>query len=151
MDIFDKAFGRERTPNIRERTLVNVFKNGGFPEYIIYYQEAINDYNSQNYHGALIKIDEAIEKSDIDDWEHFAFKANVLEYFEQYDQAIDNYIKAIDFARDDIRVYALYHQIGFCNLKLGNNNKAIKFKKCYNCILSPKVLFICYRFKTKAS
>lgn len=127
MNIFDKAFGRERTPNIRKRTLANLFKDGGFPEYIIYYREAINSYNSQNYHWALINIDEAIEKSDIDDWKHFAFKANILEYFEQYNQAIDNYIKAIDFAQDDIRVYALYHQIGFCCLNLGDNNKAIEF------------------------
>ena len=74
MNIFDKAFGRERTPNIRKRTLSNLFKDGGFPEYIIYYREAINSYNSQNYHWALINIDEAIEKSDIDDWKHFVFK-----------------------------------------------------------------------------
>ncbi|WP_448826661.1 tetratricopeptide repeat protein [Capnocytophaga bilenii] len=124
MNVFIKAFGRQKTTSLRKR---EGFGLKTIPEYLSYYNQAINDYNSQNLKGALVNINKTIEKSDIDDWKHFAFKANVLEDLGNYTDAISNYEKAIDFAGDDVHVYAQYHQIGLCYLKLGNNNKALEF------------------------
>lgn len=124
MNIFTKAFGRNRTAFLRKRENLNF---GALPEYVIYYKQAIDDYNQQNLNSALLNINRTIEKSDIDDWKHFAFKANVLEDLGNYAEAIKNYEKAIDFAGDDIRIYAQYHQLGFCYLNLGNDQKALEF------------------------
>lgn len=124
MNIFTKVFNRQRTTPLRKK---DVFNLKVLPEYLLYYNQAINDYNCQNLNGALFNINRTIEKSDIDDWKYFAFKANVLEDLGNYVDAISNYEKAIDFAGNDIYVYAQYHQIGFCYLKLGNNQKAFEF------------------------
>lgn len=125
MNIFEKIFGIKKTENTKTRKLSDLDK--GIPEYVVYYQQAIGSYNSQNYKVALDNINKTIEKSDIDDWKYFAFKANVLEDLGKYQDAIESYTKAIYFAGDNIRVYALFHQIGFCYLSLGNNHKAIEF------------------------
>jgi tetratricopeptide repeat protein, tpr, putative (fragment) len=124
MNIFTKAFGRNRTAFLRKRENLNF---GALPEYGIYYKQAIDDYNQQNLNSALLNINRTIENSDIDDWKHFAFKANVLEDLGNYAEAIKNYEKAIDFAGDDIHIYAQYHQLGFCYLNLGNDQKALEF------------------------
>ncbi|MFJ1331907.1 tetratricopeptide repeat protein [Capnocytophaga canimorsus] len=127
MNIFYEAFRRERTTNIKVRELSKILLNGNLPEYLIHYQKAIDDYYNQNYQEALVNINKTIAISDIDDWRHFAFKANVLEDLGRYNEAIENYTKAIDYAGDDIRIYAQYHQVGFCYMSLNNHKKAIEF------------------------
>ncbi|WP_111966940.1 tetratricopeptide repeat protein [Capnocytophaga canis] len=52
-----------------------------------------------------------------------------MEDLGRYNEAIENYTKAIDYASDDIRIYAQYHQIGFCYMSLNNHKKAIELKK----------------------
>jgi len=126
METFEQAFKRVRTENTKKRTFANLL-GGLSSNYLTYYQTAINDYNSQNLYSALDNINKTIEKSDINDWKHFAFRANVNEDLHRFKEAISDYEKAIDFSTNDINVYALYHQIGFCYLNHGNNNKAIEF------------------------
>ncbi len=126
MNIFKKAFGEERLPNTKKRTFANLL--GGInANYLQDYLVAQNDYNNGNFNSSLNNINKVIEKSDVNDWKHFAFRANVLEDLKQYDKAISDYKTAIGFAIDDIEVYALYHQIGFCYLSLGKNEKAEEF------------------------
>lgn len=120
------AFGRERKPNTKKRSFFDLFKNKNFG-YVTYFQTATNHYLNGNNQGALVNINTTIEKSDINDWQHYAFRANVYEDLQNYKQAIVDYEQAIEFASDDIQVYALYHQIGFCYLNLGNNLKASEF------------------------
>lgn len=126
MDIFQKAFGRIRTTNTKKRTFSNMFSGLG-TGYILYYQNANNDYLSGNLQSALNNINKTIEKSDINDWKHFAFRGNIYEDLKNYQQAITDYEQAIEYAQSDIEVYALYHQIGFCYLNLNNNEKASEF------------------------
>lgn len=126
MEAFEKAFKRVRTENTKKRTFSNLL-GGISSNYLTYYQTAINAYNNQNLNSAIENINTTIEKSDINDWKHFAFRANVYEDLRRFPEAISDYEKAIEFATNDIVVYALYHQIGYCYLNLGNNNKAIEF------------------------
>lgn len=127
MNIFSKAFGRERTANIRKKEIKELFTERTTPEYLKYNQLAVNAYNSQNCNEALFYINKAIEVRDRDVWVLFAFKANVLEDLGKYQEAIKEYERAIDYAEDDIIVYAQYHQIGFCYTSLGNYQKAVQF------------------------
>jgi tetratricopeptide (TPR) repeat protein len=80
-----------------------------------------------NNQDALASINIVIKKSDINDWQHYAFRGNVYEDLREYKQAITDYEQAIKFNANEIQVYALYHQIGFCYLSLGNNQKAFEF------------------------
>ena len=95
--------------------------------YLTYYQSAINAYNSQNLPSALDNINKAIEKSDIKDWKHFAFRANVFEDLRKFNEAILNYEQAIELSGNDISAYALYHQIAYCYLNNSNHQKAVEF------------------------
>lgn len=126
MTTFKIAFGRERTPNEKKRTFENL-DNGLNSGYLIYYQQATNEYLNGNNTSAFQLINKTIELSDINDWRHFAFRANVFEDLAKYNDAITDYQKAIELAESDINVYALYHQIGFCYLSIGNNQKAKEF------------------------
>jgi tetratricopeptide (TPR) repeat protein len=126
MTTFEKAFGRPRTPNTRKRTFSNLDR-GLKTGYIVTYQLAVDEYRKGDYRSALELINKTIQLSDIDDWKHYAFKANALEDCQEYSEAIKNYERAIELAEDDVKVYALYHQIGYCNISLGNNQNAVKF------------------------
>lgn len=124
METFEKAFKRTRTMNTKKRTFLNLF---GGSNYLSFYNSAINAYKNQNLPSALENINKTIEKSDINDWKHFAFRANVYEDLRKFTDAISNYEKAIELSGNDINVYALYHQIAYCNLNIGNNQKAVEF------------------------
>jgi|SRR5690606_21932851 len=126
MDTFQRAFGRERIVNTKKRTFSNLFRGLG-SGYIVYYRAADNDYLRGDIQSALTNINKTIEKSDIYDWKHFAFRANLNEDLKNYQLAITDYQQAIEYAQSDIDVYALYHQIGFCHLNLNNNKKALEF------------------------
>jgi tetratricopeptide (TPR) repeat protein len=126
METFENAFRRARTENTKKRTFANLL-GGISSNYLTFYQSAINAYNNQNLNSALENINKTIEKSDINDWKHLAFRANVLEDLGKLQDAMSDYEKAIEFSGNDINVYALYHQIGFCYLNLGNNTKAVEF------------------------
>jgi len=62
-----------------------------------------------------------------DFWKMYAFKAFILESTQNYKNAIDYYELAIETAFDDVKVYALYHQIGWCYLNLKDDDNAVKF------------------------
>jgi len=126
MTTFQKAFGRERVPNSRKRNFTNMDEglNSG---YLVFYQQATNNYLNGDYNSAFQNINKTIELTDIDDWKHYAFRASIYEDLKKYTEAINDYERAIELADNDINVYALYHQIGFCNLSLGNNQKAKEF------------------------
>lgn len=130
MNYFEKAFGRSRKTNYKNlkpnKGLFGVFKSG-IKEYIKYYVSAQQSYSSGNYNKSLELINKTIEDCDFDDWKQRAFKANVFEDLKIYQSAIKEYEIAIDICNNDINTYALYHQIGFCYLSLGDNNKAISF------------------------
>lgn len=126
MSIFLTAFGREKKPNIKRRSFTDLFRIKN-QEYVAYFLNASTQYSNGNNQGALNSINIAIKKSDINDWQHYAFRANIYEDLKNYPQAITDYAQAIEFNSDDIQVYALYHQIGYCYLNLGNNNKASEF------------------------
>lgn len=126
MNIFEKAFNRSRTFNIRKRTFSNL-STGINANYLNFYVAAINDYNNRNLNSAFEKIKIIIKESDIDDWKHYAFKANILEDWGQYSEAIVEYERAIEYCEKDVNVYALYHQIGFCYLSISNDLKAVEF------------------------
>lgn len=65
MNIFSKAFGRERTANIRKKEAKEIFVEiGTTPEYLKYNQLAVNAYNIQNCNEALFYINKAIEVRD---------------------------------------------------------------------------------------
>ncbi|HRA73963.1 MAG TPA: tetratricopeptide repeat protein [Flavobacterium sp.] len=126
MDIFQKAFGRNKINITKKRTFSNIFSGIG-TGYIVYYQNANNDYLNGNLQSALTNINKTIEKSDINDWRHFAFRANIYEDLKNYHQAIADYQQAIEYAQTDVEVYALYHQIGFCYFNLDDDPKALEF------------------------
>ena len=134
MNIFEQAFKRSRSEKYKRggRNLSDFMLSINrldykLPEYITYYYAAQAKYENGQYEEALNFINDTIKLSDIDDWKQYAFKANVLEDLQNYAEAIKFYEIAIDIHTDDVRVYALYHQIGFCYLSLGNHNKAIEF------------------------
>jgi len=126
MNTFKKAFGRERsvipknTKTLAEADIIKDVNN------IIYYRTAIDEYYKNELFNALSYVNKAIEL-DNSNWLFNAFKANVLEETKQYSSAIDEYIKAIEINGNDIYVYALYHQIGWCYLNINNDHKAIEF------------------------
>ena len=129
--IFEKAFNRSRNSNYKRggrklSTLGKLF-GGGIPKYVAYYSKAQQSYSAGQYQNSLELINKTIELSDIDDWKQYAFKANVLEDLKNYKGAIENYEKAIDINFDDVNVYALYHQIGYCYLNLQDDQKASEF------------------------
>lgn len=130
-DIFTKAFNRTRKSDYkrggRKLSTLNKLFGGGLPKYVAYYSTAQKNYTNGQLQNAFENINKTIELSDIDDWKQYAFKANVLEDLQKYQDAIKSYEIAIDINLDDINVYALYHQIGFCYLSLGNNEKASEF------------------------
>lgn len=129
--IFEKAFNRSRNSDYkrggRKISALGKLFGGGIPKYVVYYSKAQESYGAAQYQNSLDLINKTIELSDIDDWKQYAFKANVLEDLQKYQEAIENYEIAIDINLDDINIYALYHQIGFCYLSLGNNEKASEF------------------------
>lgn len=131
MNIFEKAFNRQRSTNYkrggRQLSEIGRMLKEQIPQYLVFYNSAIDSYNSGQVQNALNLIEKTIEHSDIDDWKHFAFKANVLEDLQKYGEAIKSYETAIDIEGDDVRVYALYHQIGFCYFVTGDNPNAVKF------------------------
>ena len=128
MNIFEDAFNQQRTSNTRKRDLNQL--DGVFDlknSYLPYYFSATKAFEGNDKNSALSYINETINRSDIDDWKHFALKAIILKDLEKYSDAIDNYKIAIDFNGDDNFVYGLYHEIGYCYLMLKNNLKAIEF------------------------
>ena len=131
METFEKAFQRLRNPNYkrggRDFSKFGKILKEPVLEYLPYYSSAIEHYQSGQLQNALQLIDKTIELSDIQDWKQYAFKANVLEDLKKFKEAIENYETAIDMEEDDVRVYALYHQIGFCYFNTANNNKAAEF------------------------
>ncbi|BDS09573.1 tetratricopeptide repeat protein [Aureispira anguillae] len=126
MELYEEAFGCKKPKNTKKRTFGNLFK-GLKSNYLKDYQSAIADYNSNNLTSALNNINNTIKKADINDWKHYAFRANLYETSANYNQAIEDYQTAIGYSESDIDVYALYHQIGFCYLSLGNNQKGYEF------------------------
>ncbi len=97
--------------------------------YTVYYLKATDDYLNKNLQSALSNIDKTIKLSDVDDWKHYAFRANVYEDLKEYKSAIDDYKRAIFLSENNlgfIDIYAQYHQMGFCYLNLGNNKKAVE-------------------------
>lgn len=134
MEIFEKAFGRKRSEKYNRggrKDLTNIprDKDGSLslPEYVTYYTIAQQYYLNGQYIESLNYINRTIELSDIDDWRQYAFKANVLEDLQNFKDVIKYHEIAIDIKIGDVGVYALYHQIGFCYLSLGNNEKAAEF------------------------
>lgn len=131
MEIFEKAFNRQRNATYKRggRTFSELGQvlQAPVPQYVAFYKSAIDNYNSGQLQNALNLIDRTIEHSDIQDWKHFAFKANVLEDLQKYADAIKSYETSIDIEGDDVRVYALYHQIGFCYFVIGDYQNAVKF------------------------
>lgn len=126
MSIFKKLFGYDKKENTNTRTFANM-ERGLKTGYIEDFQRANNAYLADNLSAASQHINSAIEKSDISDWQHYAFRAKILEDQQQFSQAITDYNKAIEFSNSPTDVYALYHQIGICYLNLGNNSKAEEF------------------------
>lgn len=126
MSIFKKLFGFEKKENNNTRTFGN-YERGLKTGYLEDYQTAENAYLSGNLENALNYVNSTIQKSDISDWKHYAFRANVYEDQQKYAEAISDYNKAIELANSELSVYQLYHQIGYCYLTLGNNKKAEEF------------------------
>ncbi|MET4084234.1 tetratricopeptide (TPR) repeat protein [Pedobacter sp. UYP30] len=126
MNIFLNAFGRERKPNKKKRSFTDLFRAKNL-DYVAYFQNATAQYLNGNNQSALTDINLTIENSDINDWQHYAFRGNVYEDLQNYNQAIKDYEQGIEFNSDDLQVYPLYHQIGFCYLSLGNDKKASEF------------------------
>ncbi len=128
MNFFEKAFHQQRTSNTRKRDLNQL--EGVFDlknSYLPYYFSATKAFEGNDKNSALAYMNETINRSDIDDWKHFALKAIILKDLEKYSDAIDNYKIAIDFNGEDNFLYAFYHEIGYCYLMLKNNLKAIEF------------------------
>lgn len=126
MTYFEKAFFRKRSQlkKGKKSFLKSLFgKKEDGKKYFILAETA---YLHGNNLEALKMINSCIEQ-DIEKWENFAFKANVLEDLQKFQEAIKTYEKAIELSETDEKMYALYHQIGFCYLNLGENRKAKEF------------------------
>jgi len=126
MEIFEKAFGKRKPENLKRRTFRNIL-SGFKSNYLHDYQKAISDYSVKDFQSALKNINSTIKRSDINDWRHYAFRANIYEEKGNFKEAIIDYERAISYSLDDMEVYALYHQIGFCYLSIENNQKAKDF------------------------
>lgn len=112
----------------KKRSLANL-NEGINSGYLEHYIKATNDYLNGNLKSALNNIDKTIELTDIDDWKHYAFRANVYEDLKQYSKAIEDYKRAIHISEKNlgfVDVYAQYHQIGYCYLSTNNDEKAIE-------------------------
>ncbi len=123
MNIFKKAFGFEKTNYKKKTSLEDINED---LRHVIYYNLAIESYYKGELLNAIAYVNNAIELSTYN-WLHYAFKGNVLEERRLFDEAIAQYQKAIEINGDDISVYALYHQIGWCYLNINNDHKAIEF------------------------
>lgn len=87
MSIFKKLFGFDKKENTNARTFQNLdrgLKSG----YIIDFQIATDAYLENDLLKAFNFINSAIEKSDISDWQHYAFRANIYEDQEKFTDAI---------------------------------------------------------------
>ena len=126
MSLFKKLFGFDKKENTNTRTFKNMERglNNG---YLLDYQIAESAYLAGDLNKALSYINSTIQKSDISDWRHYAFRANVYEDQNNFTEAITDYNKAIELSNSELSVYQLYHQIGICYLNLGNNKKAEEF------------------------
>lgn len=126
MSLFKKLFGFDKKENTNTRTFKNMERglNNG---YLLDYQIAESAYLAGDPNKALSYINSTIQKSDISDWRHYAFRANVYEDQNNFTEAITDYNKAIELSNSELSVYQLYHQIGICYLNLGNNKKAEEF------------------------
>lgn len=120
---FQNAFGRNRKKGWKTRSLQN-FPSDIASSYLIPYQKAIILSDNKKYSDALSNIDMALNQCDIDDWRMLALKANTLKELGRFDDAIKHYEEAIDISSDDFISYALYHEIGYCHLMKGDNDRA---------------------------
>lgn len=132
MTTFEKAFKRNRSDNFlrvgRSFSDLSNFLENPAPNFLAFYITAEQEYSKGNYQSALELINRTIELStDHHDWKQYAFKANILEELHQFQSAINSYEIALDISDSDVQCYALYHQIGICYLKLGDNDKSIEF------------------------
>ena len=126
METFEKAFGRKRISADKQKTFADIsgiLNSASFD----YFQMATKDYLNGNLHNALSNINKSIDNSEICNWEKCAFRANIYEDLKDFRKAILNYEQAIEYAFDDVLVYALYHQIGYCYVMLNDNPKALEF------------------------
>lgn len=126
MSLFKKLFGFVQKKNTNTRTFENMDR-GLKTGYLEDYQIAEIAYLVGDLSKAFDYINSTIQKSDISDWKHYAFRANVLEDQQKFAEAITDYNKAIELSNSELTVYQLYHQIGICYLNLGNNKKAEEF------------------------
>lgn len=126
MSIFKKLFGFEKKENTNTRTFSN-FDRGLNTGYLMDFQLANDAYLAKNRTKAFELINSAIRKSDISDWQHYAFRANIYEEEKKFADAITDYNKAIEYSNSELSVYQIYHQIGYCYLMLENNKKAEDF------------------------
>ena len=126
MSIFRKLFGFEKKENTNTRTFANIDR-GLKTGYLEDFSYAENAYLNNDLNTALVHINATIHNSDISDWRHYAFRANVYEDLQKFTEAIVDYNKSIELSNSEISVYQLYHQIGICYLGLGNNKKAEEF------------------------
>lgn len=122
MNYFKKIFGLNKNENYV--TEVSVKEND---DVLQKFKEANQLYTAGFYEPSLKLIEEVIIASRVNNWKYLAFKANVQEDLKKYHDAIATYSKAIEWSNDEVVVYALFHQIGFCYLTLGNNTKAEEF------------------------
>lgn len=128
MNIFEIAFSRKRSSFENEKTSNSIFYgNKGKDDSEKFFILAETSYLHNDLSNALQMINQSIEMGGNSNWKNFAFKANCLEDLQVYNDAIKNYEKAIELNGNDADVYALYHQIGFCYLTIGNNEKAEEF------------------------
>lgn len=122
MSFFKKIFGFSSKDNYITEDSVKENDN-----VLQKFEQANQLYIAGFYEPCLKLIEEVIISSKVNNWKHQAFKANVQEDLRKYHDAIATYSKAIDWSNDEVQVYALFHQIGFCYLTLGNNVKAEEF------------------------
>lgn len=143
MSFFEKAFLRKRSS--LEQTKKSIFNSlffgkKGNQDSNKFFILAETSYLHGNNKEAIKMIEACIENGGNNEWKNFAFKANVLEDLKEYREAIKLYEMAIELSDTDETVYALYHQIGFCYLNLGNNDKAKEFYT-YAIELKGKLIF----------
>ncbi|SNB22505.1 conserved hypothetical protein [Flavobacterium psychrophilum] len=128
MSVFERAFLRKRKPVKKaSNSIFNFFRSKNSDNHKKFYILAEGSYLHNDVNEALKLIESCIKSGGNEDWKNFAFKANALEDLQKYADAISCYEKAIELSGDDANVYALYHQIGFCYLNIGNNQKANEF------------------------